>query len=61
VFQQEPLDKNHPFWQHEKVIITPHISAVTDQQAILSQIVTNYKNVQQGKPLINLVNIACGY
>jgi len=61
VFQQEPLPVEHPFWQHDKVIITPHISAITDQKAILAQIVTNYKNLQAGKPLINLVNIKNGY
>lgn len=61
VFQQEPLPVKHPFWQHDKVIITPHISAITDQKAVLAQIVTNYKNLQAGKPLINLVNIENGY
>ncbi len=61
VFQQEPLAPQHPFWAHDKIIITPHISAITDQRAVLSQIVTNYKNLQAGKPLINLVNIDNGY
>ncbi len=29
VFEQEPLDKASPLWQHPKIIITPHQSAPT--------------------------------
>jgi phosphoglycerate dehydrogenase-like enzyme len=26
VFQQEPLPKDHPLWEHENVIVTPHMA-----------------------------------
>ena len=26
VFEQEPLDENHPLWKHEQVLMTPHIA-----------------------------------
>ncbi len=29
VFHEEPLDVNHPFWQHPQVLVTPHISGVS--------------------------------
>jgi len=29
VFEQEPLDKNDPYWSHEKITVLPHISAPT--------------------------------
>ena len=61
VFRQEPLPKEHEFWQHAKIQITPHISAVTNVDTAVSQVVDNYQRVLQGKPLINQVNLALGY
>ena len=28
VFEQEPLPKEHPFWSHERVLVSPHNSFV---------------------------------
>lgn len=28
VFQKEPLDRDHPFWEMENVTVTPHLSGV---------------------------------
>lgn len=61
VFRQEPLPKEHEFWQHAKIQITPHISAVTNVDTAVSQVVENYQRVLLGKPLINQVNLALGY
>ncbi len=61
VFQQEPLSKEHPFWQHEKVIMTPHIAAITDQKQVVEQIVENYLSFKNNRPLINQVNPELGY
>lgn len=61
VFRQEPLPKEHEFWQHNKIQITPHISAVTNVDTAVTQVVENYQRVLQGKPLINQVNVALGY
>ena len=61
VFRQEPLPKEHEFWLHAKIQITPHISAVTNVDTAVSQVVENYQRVLQGKPLINQVNLALGY
>ena len=30
VFRTEPLPVEHPFWQHPAILLTPHISAVTN-------------------------------
>lgn len=27
VFHSEPLPKNHPFWKHPRILVTPHIAA----------------------------------
>ncbi|WP_085521214.1 D-2-hydroxyacid dehydrogenase [Tuberibacillus sp. Marseille-P3662] len=31
VFEEEPLDAEHPFWAMDQVTITPHFSAITSQ------------------------------
>ncbi|WDE00442.1 2-hydroxyacid dehydrogenase [Thalassomonas actiniarum] len=61
VFNQEPLPEDHAFWRHESVLLTPHISAITDQQEVIAQIAGNYKRFQQGQLLDNLVDVAKGY
>lgn len=33
VFEEEPLDENHPLWEHEKVLITPHIAGHMEDYA----------------------------
>ncbi|WDE13189.1 2-hydroxyacid dehydrogenase [Thalassomonas haliotis] len=61
VFNHEPLPEDHAFWRHEAVLLTPHISAITDQQEVIAQIASNYKKFQQGLALDNLVDAAKGY
>lgn len=61
VFCQEPLPKDHPFWQQPQIIVTPHIASVTNAQSVAPQIIENYKRAMQGKPLLNVVNISQGY
>ena len=61
VFQTEPLPENHPFWNHPKIIVTPHISSLTHPQAVAPQVVENYHRVKSEKPLLNLVDLERGY
>lgn len=61
VFQVEPLPEGHPFWNHPKIIITPHISSLTYPKAVAPQIVENYHRLKSGKPLLNQVDIERGY
>ena len=61
VFHQEPLDKNHPFWVHDKVQLTPHCASVSDTQSVVPQILENYNRLSDGSPLINLVSRDKGY
>lgn len=55
VFSEEPLPEKHHFWNREKIVITPHVSAETDPKAVASQIVENYKRTLSGLPLKNEV------
>ena len=61
VFHQEPLSSDHPFWQHEKIHITPHYASVSDTSSVVPQIIENYRRMQQGRSLLNLVSTDKGY
>ncbi len=61
VVLEEPLPEKHPFWGHEKIVITPHCSSITDPRSVASQIVRNYRLMQDNKPLLNQVDILRGY
>lgn len=61
VFKQEPLPEQHPFWGHEKVTITPHISAVTANHVVLEQTLKNYLKFKKGEPIPSLINREFGY
>lgn len=61
VFRQEPLPKEHPFWQRRDIRITPHIASITKPDAAIPQIVENYKRLLNGSPLLNEVDRKKGY
>lgn len=61
VFHQEPLPKDHPFWSHPKIFITPHIASITNPDAAIPQIVENYHRMKKGLNLLNTVNKIKGY
>ena len=61
VFREEPLAKDHIFWDHPKIFITPHIASITNPKSVAKQIFDNYKRFNRGEPLLNLVNLSHGY
>jgi glyoxylate/hydroxypyruvate reductase A len=61
VFQIEPLPENHPFWSRPNITITPHISSITDPEAVMPQIIENYHRMKSGRTLLHLVDVNKGY
>ena len=61
VFETEPLQADHPFWDHPKIKVTPHISSITFPRAVAPQIIDNYRRCQSGQPLLNVVDPSRGY
>ncbi len=63
VTDPEPLPKQHPLWQFENVIITPHIAGRSDRDAerMGGTIKENLQRFVEGKPLINVVDKQKGY
>ena len=55
VFNEEPLPPEHPFWAHEKVTVTPHISAPTRLQSSIKSILKNIARIKKGLQPIGLV------
>jgi glyoxylate/hydroxypyruvate reductase A len=61
VFREEPLPKDHIFWLHPKVTITPHVASITSPESVAPQIIENYRRLKEGKPLLNVVSLEKGY
>jgi glyoxylate/hydroxypyruvate reductase len=61
VFRTEPLPKDHPFWHHPRVTVTPHIAADTRAPSASRVIVENIRRGQAGEPFVNLVDRTRGY
>lgn len=61
VYHQEPLSQEHPFWEHEKINMTPHYASVSDTDSVVPQIIENYRRMKKGDVLMNLVSPHKGY
>ena len=61
VFRKEPLPEEHPFWQHPKIQVTPHIASVTNPSSVVSQVLGNYERMKNDEPLHNVVDKEKGY
>lgn len=61
VFRKEPLPKEHPFWNSDKITVTPHIASVTNPESAIPQIIENYKRIKNHEPLLNKINPILGY
>lgn len=61
VFKQEPLPKEHPFWETPEITVTPHIASVTNPDAAVPQILENFNRLKSNKPLLNIIDRNLGY
>ncbi|HXM38031.1 MAG TPA: NAD(P)-dependent oxidoreductase [Gemmatimonadales bacterium] len=63
VFGVEPLPAAHPFWAHARVLVSPHVSAVTNRfwERETALIVDNIGRYLAGAPLTNVVDLEAGY
>lgn len=59
MFEAEPLPADHPLWDMEQVIITPHVAGSNDRytERVIAIFTENLKAYAQGqKPPRNLVD-----
>jgi phosphoglycerate dehydrogenase-like enzyme len=63
VFTVEPLPAADPLWTHPRVLVSPHVSAVTDRfwERELGLILENIRRYLAGTALVNLVDASSGY
>ncbi|MEM6888503.1 MAG: glyoxylate/hydroxypyruvate reductase A [Pseudomonadota bacterium] len=61
VFRAEPLPKEHPFWSHPKVTVTPHVAAETRARTAARVIVENIRRGEAGEAFLNVVDRTRGY
>jgi glyoxylate/hydroxypyruvate reductase len=61
VFETEPLPETHPFWDHPKILLTPHVASVTNLETGVGQIVAALRTVRDGGTPGNLVDRRRGY
>lgn len=61
VFRIEPLPRDHPFWAHPRVTVTPHVAADTRPASSARVIAENVRRGEAGEPFLHLVDRARGY
>jgi glyoxylate/hydroxypyruvate reductase len=61
VFREEPLPAGHAFWRNNRVLITPHVAAISDANSGAPIIAVNIRRALRGEPLLNAVDRSRGY
>ncbi len=61
VFRVEPLPREHPFWKHPRVTVTPHVASETRPESASLAIAENIRRGEAGEPFLHLVDRAAGY
>ncbi len=60
-FNHEPLAAGHPFWDHPRVLVTPHVASLIDPVAGGEAIAANLRCFINGEPVPDLVDLEQGY
>lgn len=62
-FVGEPIPPTHPFFDVPNLIMTPHMSGISDSfwPAFVSLVSENLRRFRDGQPLLNLTNHELGY
>lgn len=61
VYRKEPLPSDHPFWQHPRILMTPHIAAVTIPQTGAIALRQAIEAIEAGGTPPGLIDPARGY
>ena len=61
VFRLEPLPKDHPYWSHPRVTVSPHVAADTRTTSAARVIAENVRRGEAGEPFLHRVDRERGY
>jgi len=60
-FAVEPLPQNHPFWEIEQVLITPHLASITVPENAARDVTESIRRVYAGEAPLHQINPILGY
>lgn len=61
VFAEEPLPREHPFWRHPRITVTPHSASYSLPETGTEIVAENLRRLEAGLPLGHVVDRARGY
>ncbi|MCE8520643.1 glyoxylate/hydroxypyruvate reductase A [Ruegeria pomeroyi] len=61
VFRIEPLPRDHPYWAHPNVTVTPHIASETRPETAAQVICENIRRGESSELFLHLVDRTLGY
>ena len=61
VTDSEPLPREHPFWAHPRVFLTPHVASMTQPGTAAPILLENVRRHQRGEPLTGAIDRSRGY
>jgi glyoxylate/hydroxypyruvate reductase A len=61
VFATEPLPQDHPFWDHPRIVVTPHVAALTNPATAAEVIAANVRLLERGEDWPDRIDRAAGY
>ena len=61
VFRQEPLPEDHAFWDHPRIVLTPHAAASTIPETAALAVAENIARLEAGQVPRNVVDWERGY
>ena len=63
VSDPEPLPTGSPLFDHQRLMITPHMSGETENEYTTSTdiLLRNIQNLREGKPIFNTIDHVAGY
>ncbi|WP_110706985.1 glyoxylate/hydroxypyruvate reductase A [Salinicola sp. CR57] len=61
VLGQEPPAPDHPFWHHDRILMTPHVAAMTQPETAFPVLLDNLRRHQRGEPMSGQIDRQRGY
>lgn len=61
VLTEEPPPREHPFWAHPQIVVTPHVGSLTHPETGARQIADALRAIRDGRVPANLVDRNRGY
>lgn len=61
VMEPEPLPASHPFWNHPRIALTPHIAGTTRPESAAHAMLDNIRRHQRGEPMHDVIDRSRGY